>query len=74
MKKNNKYPDYKSYQFVKYHTFDAFTQENVQSMLYGEQMNKSTLNGTHIIKYYKELGFVTGHSEILLVGIIFSNE
>ena len=62
MKKNNKDKDFKSYQFMKYTTFDAFTQMSAQPMFYGEKMDPVTSNGTFIIKYYKERGFVTGQS------------
>ena len=34
-------------------------------MLYGEKMDPKSSNGTHILKYFKERGFVTGHSENL---------
>jgi hypothetical protein len=50
----------KSYQFMKYHTFIYFTQPNINPMFYGESMYHN--NGTHIIKHFKEKGFITGHS------------
>ena len=61
MKKNND-DNYKSYQFMKYTTFDAFTQMSAQPMFYGEKMDPKTSNGTFILKYMKERGFVTGQS------------
>ena len=60
MKEND--ADYKSYQFMKYTTFDAFTQMSAQPMFYGEKMDPETSNGTFIIKYMKKRGFVTGQS------------
>ena len=61
MKKNEK-NTYKSFQFMKYTTFDAFTQMSAQPMFYGEKMDPKTSNGTFILKYMKERGFVTGQS------------
>ena len=54
--------EYKSYQFMKYTTFDAFTQMSAQPMFYGEKMDPATSNGTFILKYMKERGYVTGQS------------
>ena len=59
-KENNMY--YKSYQFMKYTTFDAFTQMSAQPMFYGEKMDPETSNGTFIIKHMKERGYITGQS------------
>ncbi len=56
---------YKSFQFLKYHTFAAFTQKNVQPMFYGEKMDPITSNGTSIIKYVKRQGYITGQSSNL---------
>ena len=61
MKKEND-EEYKSYQFMKYTTFDAFTQMSAQPMFYGEKMDPKTSNGTFIIKYMKKRGYVTGQS------------
>ena len=60
-KKNNS----KSYQFLKYHNFAAFTQKNVQPMFYGEKMDPKSSNGTSIIKYFKQRGYITGQSSNL---------
>ena len=48
--------------FMKYTTFDAFTQMSAQPMFYGEKMDLKTSNGTFILKYMKERGFVSGQS------------
>ena len=61
MKEKDK-TNYKSYQFMKYTTFDAFTQMSAQPMFYGEKMDPKTSNGTFILKYMKERGFVSGQS------------
>ena len=61
MKKENE-NNYKSYQFMKYTAFDAFTQMSAQPMFYGEKMDPKTSNGTFIVKYMKERGYVTGQS------------
>ena len=53
------------YQFLKYHNFAAFTQKNVQPMFYGEKMDPKSSNGTSIIKYIKERGYITGQSSNL---------
>ena len=62
-KANNKQDlQFKSYQFLKYHTFAAFTQKNVQPMFYGEKMDPISSNGTSLIKYIKMQGYITGQS------------
>ena len=54
-----------SYQFLKYHNFAPFTQKNVQPMFYGEKMDPKNSNGTNIIKYMKERGYITAQSSNL---------
>ena len=54
-----------AYQFLKYHNFAAFTQKNVQPMFYGEKMDPKSSNGTSIIKYMKQRGYITGQSSNL---------
>jgi len=48
------------YQMLKYQSFIYFTPPNVNPMFYGESMFNS--NGTHIIKAFKERGYITGQS------------
>jgi ABC-type multidrug transport system permease subunit len=48
------------YEFMKYHTFIFFTQPNVNPMFYGESMKLN--NGTNIIKYFHEHGFISAQS------------
>ena len=62
---NKGYSNGKSFQFLKYHTFAAFTQKNVQPMFYGEKMDPISSNGTSIIKYMKNQGYITGQSSNL---------
>ena len=59
---NKENSNFKSYQFLKYHTFAAFTQKNIQPMFYGEKMDPETSNGTSLIKYMKSQGYITGQS------------
>ena len=59
---NKEDTNFKSYQFLKYHTFAPFTQKNVQPMFYGEKMDPNTSNGTSLIKYMKSQGYITGQS------------
>ena len=48
---------YEFYQMVKFHSLLFFTMPNVNPMFYGESMfNK---NGTHLIRAFKEKGFIT---------------
>ena len=48
------------YQMMKYQNFIFFTQQNVNPMFFGESMFNS--NGTSILRYMKQKGFITGHS------------
>ena len=59
---NKENSNFESYQFLKYHTFAAFTQKNMQPMFYGEKMDPETSNGTSLIKYMKSQGYITGQS------------
>ena len=50
-----------SFQFFKYHAFAPWTHITVVPMFYGETMiNK---NGTNIVKYFQDNGYITGMSE-----------
>ena len=49
----------KSYQFMKYHSFGAYTPINILPMFYGDSMKSK--KGIHSVKYFKENGFITGH-------------
>jgi hypothetical protein len=60
MNKENKEAKFKAYQFLKYHAFIFFTQLNTNPMFYGQSMYNK--NGTHIIKFFKEKGYITAQS------------
>ena len=48
------------FQFFKYNTIKSHTLPNIKPMFYGIQYTDP--NGTNLVKYYKEQGFVTGHT------------
>ena len=48
------------FQFMKYNTLDYHTIPNIKAMFYG--IPYSGTNGTNIVKYFKEKGYVTGHT------------
>ena len=48
-----------SYQFLKYHNFESWTDKNVYPMNYGTSYRTP---GTHFIKYYRDLGYITGRA------------
>ena len=50
-----------AYQFLKYNNFRPSTQVNILPMFYGESMKSQ--QGTSLIKYFKEKGYITGGSE-----------
>ena len=49
-----------SYQFMKYHSFAARTPDNILPMFYG--YSKESNKGTNHIKYFKQNGYITGHT------------
>ena len=51
---------YYAYQFFKYHTFTSGTKFNIMPMFYGKSIYN--VEGTNLIKYFKELGFITAQS------------
>ena len=51
---------YSFYQMLKYQNFIFFTQQNVNPMFFGESMFNS--NGTSILKYIKQKGYITGQA------------
>ena len=48
-----------SYQFMKYHSFSQYSENNILPMFYGSSLKSK--NGVNHIKYFKENGFITGH-------------
>ena len=55
--KNNKM---KAFQFMKYHSFAAYTPINILPMFYGD--SKKNKKGINHIKFFKKNGFITGHT------------
>ena len=51
---------YYAYQFLKYHTFTSGTKFNAMPMFFGDSVYK--IKADNIIKYFKELGYVTAQS------------
>ena len=48
-----------AYQFMKYHSFGPITPDNILPMFYGN--SKKSNAGTNHIRYFKQIGFITGH-------------
>ena len=61
-----------SFQFFKYHAFAGWTHISVAPMFYGEAMTNG--NGTNLIKYYQNYGYITGMSENLCSKEVFDVE
>jgi hypothetical protein len=59
-KTNNLNDKYYAYQFLKYHTFTSATKFNAMPMFFGQSVY--SLSGTNIIKYFKQLGYITAQS------------
>ena len=57
---NNIENKYYAYQFLKYHTFTSGTKFNAMPMFYGTSV--FSVKGTNIIKYFKELGYITAQT------------
>ena len=52
--------DFSVFQFLKYHTLKPQTVYNIKPMFYG--VHYYDIEGTNIVKYYKQQGFITGHT------------
>ena len=48
-----------AFQFMKYHSFSEYSENNILPMYYGSSLKSK--KGTNHIKYFKENGFITGH-------------
>ena len=59
-----------AFQFFKYNTLKSLTIPNIIPMFYGVNLNEP--NGENIVKYFKEQGFVTGHTGTTCGKEIFS--
>lgn len=51
---------YTTFQFMKYNTLKGLTLPNIKSMFYGVSLDEP--DGVNVVKFYKEQGFVTGHT------------
>ena len=51
---------YYAYQFLKYHTFTSGTKFNAMPMFFGKSVYNT--KGVNIIKYFKQLGYITAQS------------
>ena len=58
---NENIKDKVSFQFLRYHSFSHWTHINVAPMFYGATMLDG--NGTNLVKYFKERGYITGMTE-----------
>ena len=61
---------YTTFQFLKYNTLKGLTLPNIKPMFYG--VNISEADGENLVKYYKEQGYVTGHTGTTCGREIFS--
>ena len=59
-----------TFQFMKYNTLKGLTLPNIKSMFYGISLNES--DGINLVKFYKEQGYVTGHTGTTCGKEIFS--
>ena len=61
---------YTAFQFLKYNTLKGLTIPNIKPMFYGVSLNEA--DGINLVKFYKEQGFVTGHTGTTCGKEIFS--
>ena len=62
--------EYTTFQFMKYNTLKGLTLPNIKSMFYGVSLNES--DGANLVKFYKEQGYITGHTGTTCGKEIFS--
>ena len=67
---NETQKQYTTFQFMKYNTLKGLTLPNIKSMFYGVSLNES--DGVNLVKFYKEQGYVTGHTGTTCGKEIFS--
>ena len=48
--------NYRSYQLLKFHSINTYTQSNIQAMFYGRRIK--TKQGIQFTKYYRENGYI----------------
>ena len=61
---------YTSFQFMKYNTVKGLTLPNIKSMFYGVELTEP--EGVNLVKFFKEQGYVTGHTGTTCGKEIFS--
>ena len=61
---------YTAFQFMKYHTLKGLTLPNIKSMFYGVSLDEA--DGINLVKFFKEQGYVTGHTGTTCGKEIFS--
>jgi hypothetical protein len=62
--------EYTAFQFMKYNTLKGLTLPNIKAMFYGVGLNET--DGVNLVKFYKEQGYVTGHTGTTCGKEIFS--
>ena len=62
--------EFSAFQFMKYNTLKGLTLPNIKSMFYGIPLKENA--GLNFVKYYKQQGFVTGHTGTTCGKEIFS--
>jgi hypothetical protein len=62
--------EYTAFQFMKYNTLRGLTLPNIKAMFYG--VGLSDPEGVNLVKFYKEQGYVTGHTGTTCGKEIFS--
>ena len=67
---NEEEKKYTTFQFMKYNALKGLTLPNIKAMFYGVTLNES--EGINVVKYYKEQGYVTGHTGTTCGKDIFS--
>ena len=68
--KNENEKKYTSFQFMKYHTLKGLTLPNIKSMFYGVSLDEP--DGVNLVKFFKDQGYVTGHTGTTCGKEIFS--
>ena len=62
--------EFTTFQFMKYNTLKGLTIPNIKAMFYGIGLDEPS--GINLVKYFKEQGFVTGHTGTTCGKEIFS--
>ena len=68
--RNEEKKKFSAFQFMKYNTVKGLTLPNIKAMFYGIQLEEKI--GTNYVKYYKDQGYITGHTGTTCGREIFS--